>query len=246
MLKQILIGGCVGLGLAIASIPAQAQTTPAAPTTPSAMPAAPASQAAPHHANPRHGSSQPATPEPASPGTTSPQGTTPSGTAPSGATPQGTSPQQTTNVSSAEIQQFTDALKQMRTIHDEAQTQATQAIQAQGLTPERFSQIVQSQETAQAGASGSSAAPGASGAPAASGTAAAPGASAPAAPVSSAEKQKFDKALAEVTQIQQSTEQKMEQAIQQAGLDVQRFQEIFAMARQDQALKAKIQQGLQN
>jgi Domain of unknown function (DUF4168) len=245
MFKQLLIGGCVGFGLAIASIPAQAQTTPApaAPAAPSAMPAAPASQAAPHH-SPRQASPQQASPQMTSPQPTSPQAN------PQPGSPQGTSPQQTTEVSSTEIQQFTDALKQMRTIHDEAQTQATQAIQAQGLTPERFSQIVQSQESAQSGAPtapGAPAAPGSSaapGAPAAPGTSAAPGASG--AQVSQAEKQKFDQALAQVTQIQHSTEQRMEQAIQNAGLDVQRFQQIFAMARQDEALKARIQQGLQN
>ncbi|MBD3880835.1 DUF4168 domain-containing protein [Phormidium tenue FACHB-886] len=179
MLKQFLIGGFVGISLAIASAPSQAQTTPASPSPASPAPA----------------------PSPASPASPAPEQTSP----------------QATQVSAEEVQQFAEALKQMRSIHESAQSQAAAAIQQQGLTPERFTQIAQGQQDPQAETQ-----------------------------VSQEERQKFDQALTQVTQIQQTTEQQMEQAIQSTGLDVQRFQQIFAIARQDQQLKDRIQQVLQN
>jgi uncharacterized membrane protein len=125
--------------------------------------------------------------------------------------------EQSTDVSNQEVQQFATALKQMRSIHEEAQAQAGQIIQEQGLTVQRFNEIIQSQQNPQSGAS-----------------------------VSPEERQKFDQALAQITQIQQSTEQRMQEAIQSTGMNLQRFNQIFAIARQDQALKQRIEQVLQN
>ncbi|HEY9644679.1 MAG TPA: DUF4168 domain-containing protein, partial [Coleofasciculaceae cyanobacterium] len=129
-----------------------------------------------------------------------------------------------------EVQQFANALKQMRSIHDDAQTQALQILQGQGLTVQRFNEILQSQQPA----------------------ATQPGGQAPSTPaqpnppVAPEEQQKFNQALTQITQIQQSVEQRMEQAITGSGLNVQRFNQIFSIARQDQGLKQRIEQVLQN
>jgi Domain of unknown function (DUF4168) len=137
---------------------------------------------------------------------------------------------QASEITAQEVQQFANALKQMRSIHDQAQTQAGEAIQGQGLTVQRFNEILQSQRAAQGQPSG-----------------AAPSTPAqPSTPASPEEQQKFDQALTQITQIQQSVEQRMEQAITGAGLNVQRFNQIFTIARQDQGLKQRIEQVLQN
>jgi len=135
---------------------------------------------------------------------------------------------QSSDVSAQEVQQFADALKQMRSIHEAAQTQANQIIEAKGLPIPRFNEILQSRPHPQPGSSQPSTPV------------------APSTPVSAQEQQKFDQALAEITQLQQATEQKMEQAITTAGLQVPRFNQIFTIARQDQALKQRIEQVLQN
>ena len=176
MLKRILNSSVICAALAIASLPAQAQTQPTAPSN------APAS------------------------GQSSGQ----------------------SDVSAQEVQQFADALKQMRSIHEAAQTQANQIIEAKGLPIPRFNEILQSRPHAQ------------------SGTAQPSTPVAPSTPVSAQEQQKFDQALTEITQLQQTTEQKMEQAITASGLQVPRFNQIFSIARQDQTLKQRIEQVLQN
>jgi hypothetical protein len=147
--------------------------------------------------------------------------------APASPAPAAPSAGQASEVTSQEIQQFANALKEMRSIHDEAQGQAGQVIQGQGLTVQRFNEILQSQQPAQARQS--------SNAPAQ-----------PSTPASPEEKQKFDQAMTQITQIQQSVEQRMEQAITNSGLNVQRFNQIFSIARQDQGLKQQIERVLQN
>ncbi|MBW4661279.1 MAG: DUF4168 domain-containing protein [Drouetiella hepatica Uher 2000/2452] len=178
MLKKILTSGIICAALTIASLPAQAQTQPTAPSD------APASGA------PASG--------------------------------------QSSDVSAQEVQQFADALKQMRSIHESAQTQANQIIEAKGLPIPRFNEILQSRPRAQAGTDQPNA-------PVALST-----------PVSEQEQQQFDQALTEITQLQQTTEQRMEQAITTTGLEVPRFNQIFSIARQDQTLKQRIEQVLQN
>ncbi|MBI4783393.1 MAG: DUF4168 domain-containing protein [Oscillatoriophycideae cyanobacterium NC_groundwater_1537_Pr4_S-0.65um_50_18] len=137
------------------------------------------------------------------------------------AAPSAPSAEQSSEVSPQEVQQFAAALKQMRSIHESAQTQANQIIEAKGLPIPRFNEILQSQRPQ-------------------------PDAPAPATPVTDQEKQQFDQALTEITQLQQATEQSMQEAITTAGLAVPRFNQIFAIARQDPALKQQIEQVLQS
>jgi Domain of unknown function (DUF4168) len=165
--------------------------------------------------------------------------------APASPAPIAPSTGQASEVTPQEVQQFANALKQMRSIHDEAQTQAGQIIQGQGLTVQRFNEILQSQQTAQAQPSGQP--PNSQPPSGQSPSGQSPSTPAqPAAPASPEEQQKFDQAMTQITQIQQSVEQRMGQAITSAGLEVQRFNQIFTIARQDQGLKQRIEQVLQN
>jgi hypothetical protein len=150
--------------------------------------------------------------------------------------PQGqsqTSPQPQTSpqaqVSTQEVEQFANAIKQLRTIQEQAQNQADQAIQAQGLTVDRFNEILQTQR----GAEGSQ------------GSQSQPSSGSSNARVSSEEQQNFNQALSKVSEIQQTTQQQMEQAVQKEGLSIQRFNQIFAAVRQSPDLRQQVEQKLQ-
>lgn len=126
---------------------------------------------------------------------------------------QATSP---TQVTQEELQKFAEAFKQLRAIEAEAEQKMAQAVQQEGLTPQRFVEIGQSQQNA--GASG----------------------------ISADEQQKFQKALVRVRQILESTETQKYEAVESQGLEVERFQEIIAAIQGNPALKQQVEQMLQN
>lgn len=122
-------------------------------------------------------------------------------------------------VSPEELEKFAEALKQLLAIEAEAKQRMTQAVQEEGLTPERFVQIERSKQ-------GES--------------------SASAAGVSAEEQQKYDNALAKVREISQEIRAKQYAAVQSQGLEVERFQEIIAAVQQNPELGQQVQQMLQN
>lgn len=123
------------------------------------------------------------------------------------------------DVTTAEVQQFTNAVQQMTQVQDAARHRAVQAVQEEGLTLARYNEIFLSQQNAST-----------------------PSAS----DVTPQEKQSFDRALSKVAEIRQSTQQQLEQVIQSNGLNVQRFSQIFAAVRQNPELRQQVQQVLQN
>jgi hypothetical protein len=163
-----------------------------------AQTAAPAPAPAP--ANPA-----PVNPAPANPGPGNP------GAAPSEAA---------TPVSESEVEKFASAVKEFQSIQQEAQQQANQIIEGEDLSPERFSQILQTQQNPQA--------------------------EAPAPEVSSEERQKFDQALEKLNTLQQDTRQRMDQALQTQGMERERFSQILAMVRQDATLRQRVEDQLKN
>ncbi|MEB3280826.1 MAG: DUF4168 domain-containing protein [Lyngbya sp.] len=122
-------------------------------------------------------------------------------------------------VSQEELRQFAEAFKQLRAIEMEAEQKMAQAVQEEGLTPQRFVEIGQSQQGE---------------------------APASAAEVSPQEQQQFDKALVKVREILQNTEARKYEAVQSQGLEVERFQEIIAALQQNPQLKQQVQEMLQN
>lgn len=173
MLKQILIGSSVCVGLWVAALPAQAQSSDQqTPTEP------PASQ------------SQPATPQ-ASPAAS--------------------------DVSQSEIEKFANAVEQIQSIQSGAQQQANQILQQEQLSPERFSQILQTERNPQAQ---------------------------PSSEVSAEDRQKFERVSSQLNQLQQTTRQQMDEALQEEGIPRERFTEILAMVRQDASLRQRIEQEL--
>ncbi|OKH22537.1 hypothetical protein NIES593_12120 [Hydrococcus rivularis NIES-593] len=131
---------------------------------------------------------------------------------------QGQEAPQSSQVSQEDLQKFANAIKQIQTIQKDYQGRMVQAVEGEGLSQERFMEIQQSQSNPSAQ---------------------------PSTQISNEEKQSFEQANAKVSQLQQEAESKMKEAVQAQGLDIQRFNEIFAAIQQDPSLQQQVQQMIQ-
>jgi len=122
-------------------------------------------------------------------------------------------------VSSEELQRFANAVKQILTIEQDYQGRMAQAVENTGLSAERYIEIRKSQDSSTAQ---------------------------PSAEMSQEEKQNYEQANAQVTQLVQEADSKKKEAVQAQGLDLQRFNEIFAAIQQDPSLQQQVQQMIQN
>lgn len=122
-------------------------------------------------------------------------------------------------ISQEELQKFANAVKKLQPIQQEADTQITQAIQQQNLSQKRFGEIYQARRNPQAK---------------------------PTTAITPEETKKFDQVGAKIQDIEQATQSKMERAVRDEGLDIQRFNQIFAAIRQNPALLQKVQQMIQS
>ncbi len=140
-------------------------------------------------------------------------------------TPQGTlqdqtqaSPQNSPNsqqVSPEELQKFATAFKQLLQIELDSQQQIVQAVQNQGLSEQRFTEIFQAQRDPKAK---------------------------PSQAISAEEKQRFDQVMAQAMQIRQQNQLQQEQAIKSQGFNEKRFNEILAVVQQDPSLMQKVRE----
>ncbi len=121
-------------------------------------------------------------------------------------------------VSDEELSQFADVLLSLQTLQDSYREQALSAVQSEGLSPERFDQILvmlrspQSPETEEIPE------------------------------VTPEESGQFERAMAQIGAIQESIQGQMRQAILSEGLELARFQEIAAVVNSDQALEERVRQ----
>jgi hypothetical protein len=148
-------------------------------------------------------SSAPASPAPASPAPAEPAPTAPVDR----------------EVSETEVEKFASAIKQLRTIQEEAEQQASQIFEAEQISGERFSQILQSQRNPEAQ---------------------------PTPEVSEQEQQQFQRVSSKLEELRQSTRQRFDQVFQAEQLPRERFAQILSMAQQDASLRQRIEQELQN
>lgn len=118
-----------------------------------------------------------------------------------------------------ELQKFSTAIKQILVIQKESITQMRQVVQREGLNEQRFMQIYQAQRSPSAQ---------------------------PTVNIAQEEQQKFEQASKRIREIQQETEPKMEQVVKNVGLNVERFNQIFAAVKRDSALQQKVQQMIQS
>ncbi|MBE9170577.1 DUF4168 domain-containing protein [Pleurocapsales cyanobacterium LEGE 06147] len=136
-----------------------------------------------------------------------------------------------TEVSQEELQQFAQAYKQIQQIRQDSEVKMVEAVQNEGLSPERFIEISELQQSPQAP----------------QGQEDGQSQQAPQnTEITAQEQQGFENAKTKILEIRQQSESQMEQAIQAEGLDVPRFNEIVAALQQDPALRDQVQQMILN
>lgn len=119
-------------------------------------------------------------------------------------------------VSLLELQQFAQALNQLRAIEMETQKKITEALKEEKLSPERFQEIGQSSNNPDFSVSTQ---------------------------ISPVEQQRFEKALAKIQTIRQEIIPKQSRAITLQGLTVERFSQIGQAIDKNPALKQQLQNG---
>jgi len=112
-----------------------------------------------------------------------------------------------------ELEKFAAAMEDMRAIQLESRDEVSAAIEKEGLSQQRFREILQAQRNPEVETD-----------------------------ASEAELQKFDMATQQLAQIQRDTQSQMKDAVISQGLEVARFQEILQSVRQDPQLKKQVQQ----
>lgn len=122
-------------------------------------------------------------------------------------------------VSPEELQNFASAVKQLQVTYHQFQTSMVQAVEEEGLSQERFTEIYLAQQNSEAQ---------------------------PKPEITQKEKQDFEKAFTKVEQIQLENQSQMKQIVEKEGLEVQRFNQIFATTLQDITLQQQVRQMLQS
>lgn len=122
-------------------------------------------------------------------------------------------------VSPDELKKFATAVKQMLVIAKDAETQMSQAVQQTGLSEERFNQIYLAKKNPT---------------------------SKPEKPITAKEQQSYDQAVAKLSQIEKDAQSKMDKTIVGQGLEVQRFNQIFATVQSSPQLRQEVQKMLQS
>jgi hypothetical protein len=128
-----------------------------------------------------------------------------------------TTPQ--SNVSPEELKKFAVATKQLLTIVNDTESQMVQVVQKQGLTEARFNEIYQSKRNPQAK---------------------------PATQITPKEEEGYKQAVGQLTQIQKDAQVKMDKAVQDQGLPMERFNQIFAAVQKDPQLRQEVRKMIQN
>ncbi len=120
-------------------------------------------------------------------------------------------------VTPLEIQQFAQALKQLKKIEMETQEKIVKALKDERLSPERFQEIAQQLNN-----------------PDSAGTT----------PITPTEQERFDKAIAKIQTIRQEAAPKENRAVSMQGLTPERFNQIGQMIDKNPALKQQLQNSL--
>ncbi|MBM0744195.1 DUF4168 domain-containing protein [Phormidium sp. CLA17] len=117
-----------------------------------------------------------------------------------------------------DLQKFVSAAKKLEAISIDRNTQVTQAVQKEGLTVDRFKEIFLAQKDPKATTN----------------------------QISNDEKQKFDRAIAQLNTIQKETQTKMGSAVQAEGFEVPRFLQILDLIQKNPDLQKKVEQMLKS
>ncbi len=124
---------------------------------------------------------------------------------------------QASSVSSQELAQFAQALRAVRELDRASRQTMVALVQDAGFEPQRFGAIAESLQTE----------------------------AEPQPPVSADEQQRFIQVATQISQVQERTQAEMVAAVQAEGLEPERFQEIFAVVRESEALQQQVEQLMQ-
>lgn len=120
------------------------------------------------------------------------------------------------SVSPQELSKFAGAVKQILTISQTAETAMAQAVRETGLDDRRFNEIYLAKKD--------------------------PKAKPPAKPITSAEQQSYDRAMTQLTQIQQKAQTDMDNAIAEQGLKMDRFNQILAIVQSNKDVQNQVRE----
>lgn len=125
------------------------------------------------------------------------------------------SPDSQSSISDAELKQFATAIPQLSTVEKDTKGEINQIIGQSGLSPDKFNALYNGQQ-----------------------------ANTPTVEATDEEKQSFEQAMTKIQAVEQKGQAKQNEIIRAQGLEPQRFGQILAAVRQDQALKTKVQEML--
>jgi hypothetical protein len=123
---------------------------------------------------------------------------------------------QDTDVSDKELETFASAFQQVQALDQKAQQDMVKAVQDEGLSIERYNEILQSIEDPNQDAN-----------------------------PTEEEQQQFDKVNKEIEVIQQKAQESMHKKIQDEGLSIERYQEIAFALQNSTELQEKLQKHMQ-
>lgn len=121
-------------------------------------------------------------------------------------------------ISDQELEQFASVIKQLQSIQETGEAQMIEAVQSEGLSPERYLEILQGQRNAE---------------------------TQPTSEVTDEEQQNFEQARNRLVEIQQMMQSKMQQAVEAEGLNVERFEQILVAIQQNPTLQQRVEQLLE-
>ena len=120
------------------------------------------------------------------------------------------------SISEDELKQFATAIPQLSSLEKETKGEIDQVIGQSGLSQDKFNALYNGKQT-----------------------------NSPSVEATDAEKQSFEQAMTKIQAIEQKGQAEQEKVIRSQGMEPQRFSQILAAVRQDQALRTKVQQMLQ-
>lgn len=121
---------------------------------------------------------------------------------------------QATDVSDQELESFVSALQEVQAVQQEMATESQESVQGSDMGEERFQELYQARQSG----------------------------SEPANAATDAENQEFEELMADIQAIQQESNEAMVEAVEDEGLEVQRFNEIAQAVQQDQSLMQRMQE----
>ncbi|ACK69116.1 hypothetical protein PCC7424_0657 [Gloeothece citriformis PCC 7424] len=123
------------------------------------------------------------------------------------------------NISNKELQQFAQIIQKVYTVEQETTEKMVVTIQEEGMSIDRFNDIVKWKKNSQESPNPS---------------------------VSDAEMQTFDKLVTKIAQLQEQADTKIKEIFTSQELQIDRFNQILEAVRQDPSLQSQVQQILAN